>query len=244
MSRIWNSIKITPVNPSVVFSLKNKSFLTRKLAGLAVHYIIRSTYSKLTVNPRYHENSFVLNGLHSLVPKGSKVLDIGSAESDFPLYLHASGFEVIPFDQREYPLLPSVQGDAMKLDHYFQPSTFDAITVISTLEHIGIGAYGDVRNSVTYLSLIGLWKALLKPEGCMLITLPVTSGDTRREPGQWVVNLASFRESLLEANAITLLEKLVVERSSLPCGWEEVQVDTGVPFSLGVYMCAIHFTTK
>jgi hypothetical protein len=241
MSRIWNSIKITPVNPSVVFSLKNKSFLTRKLAGLAVNYIIKNTYSKLTVNPRYHENAFVLNSLHSLIPQGSKVLDIGSAESDFPLYLQASGFEVTPFDQREYPLLPSIRGDAMKLDHYFQPSSFDAITVISTIEHIGIGAYGDARNSVTYLSLIDLWKAILKPSGFMLITLPVTSGETRREPGQWVANLSSFRKSLAESHAIAVKEKLVVENDALACRWEEVAVNTGVDFNTGVYMCAVRF---
>jgi len=243
MSRIWNSIKITPVNPSVVFSLKNKSFITRKLAGLAVNYIIRNTYSKVTVNPRYHENSFVLNSLQTLIPKGSKVLDIGSAESDFPLYLHASGFAVTPFDQRIYPLLPSVQGDAMKLDHYFQPSSFDAITVISTIEHIGIGAYGDARNSVTYLSLINLWKTMLKPEGLMIITLPVASGETRRETGQWVVNLTSFRKSLTEAHGVTVIEKLVVESATLTCGWEEVPVNTGVAFNMGVYMCAFRFTT-
>jgi hypothetical protein len=241
MSKIWNSIKITPVNPSVVFSLKNKSFLTRKLAGIALHFIIRNTYSKLTVNPRFYENTFVLNNLHSLLPKGSKVLDIGSAESDFPLYLYASGFEVTPFDQREYPLLPSVQGDAMKLEEYFQPASFEAISVVSTIEHIGIGAYGDAKGSVTFISLINQWKGFLKSGGYLLLTLPVTSFETRREPGQWVVNLASFKNALAESSSIVISEKLVVENKALARGWEEIPVNAGSDFFMGVYMCTLQY---
>ena len=103
MSKVWDSIKVTPVNPSIVYSLRNKSFLNRKIAGLAIKYIIKRTYSKITINPRFFENTFILNNLNSLLPKGSKILDIGSAESDFPLYIYASGFEIIPFDQRVYP---------------------------------------------------------------------------------------------------------------------------------------------
>jgi len=241
LRNMWDSIKITPVNPSVVFALRNKSFLIRKIGGFAVQYLIRRTHSKVTLNPRYYENTFVLNTLNSLLPKGSKVLDIGSAESEFPLYLHASGFEVIPFDQRSYPFLPSVQGDALKLNTYFQEGMMDAITVISTIEHIGLGVYGDPLEKVTYLALIDQWKTLLKKGGYLFLTLPVTSMETRRESGQWVINLSSFKHTLEETNGAILGERLVIENPSLTHGWEECPVDGQRSFTTGVYMCTIQY---
>jgi hypothetical protein len=238
---MWDSIKITPVNPSVVFALRNKSFLTRKIGGFAVRYIIRFTHSKVTLNPRYYENTFVLNSLNTLLPKGSKVLDVGSAESEFPLYLHASGYKVIPFDQRKFPFLDSVQGDALKLNTYFPDGSMDAITVISTIEHIGLGVYGDTLEKVTYLSLLNQWKTLLKKGGILLLTLPVTAMESRREPGQWVVSLSSLKQTLKETQGVILGERLVIENPALAHGWEEFPVDGQRSFNTGVYMCTIQY---
>lgn len=244
MNSVWDSIKITPVNPSIVYSLRNKSFLTRKMAGFAVKYIIKKTYSKITVNPRFFENTFVLNIMNTRLNKGSKILDIGSAESDLPLYLHASGFAVIPFDQRNYPFLPSVRGDAIRLHDYFEPASFDAISVISTIEHIGLGSYGDHKSPVSYSYLIDQWKILLKPGGYMVMTLPVTSRDTRKEQGQWVKNIQETKKIMHNSRGKIISEKLVVENSGLSCAWEEISVDQPFEFITGVYMCAIQYHSE
>jgi len=184
--KVWNSLKITPVNNSIVYSLKNKSFLFRKIGGIALNYIIKNTYSRLTVNPRYYENAFVLDHLIARIKKNSKILDIGSAESEFPLYIFALGYDITAFDQREYPFVKSVKGDALALSSLFDPGSFDAITVISTIEHIGIGAYGDTKKAITYTTLLNDWKKVLKPGGLILLTLPVTSGTKRIEPVNWL----------------------------------------------------------
>lgn len=241
--RVWDSLKITPLNTSIVYSLKNKSFLVRKIGGIALKYIIKNTYSKLTVNPRYFENAFVIENLVSLVRKSSKILDIGSAESEFPLYVFALGYDITAFDQREYPFVKSVKGDALELSAGFDPGSFDAVTVISTIEHIGIGAYGDTKKPITYTTLLDNWKKVLKPAGLILLTLPVTSNTRRIEPGQLVENINSVKNLIGESNGKIIREKLIIENSSLSNGWEEIAVNSSLSFNIGVYMSVIQYNS-
>lgn len=239
--RVWDSLKITPLNTSIVYSLKNKSFFIRKAGGIALKYIIRNTYSKLTVNPRYYENAFVIDNVLSLVKKSSKILDIGSAESEFPLYIFALGYDVTAFDQREYPFVKSVKGDALALSSLFESASFDAITVISTIEHIGIGAYGDTKKPITYTTLLNNWKKVLKPGGLIVLTLPVTSKTKRIEPGQLVETVGSVKELIQASDGNIIKEKLIIENSSLSNGWEEVSSDSSLSFHMGVYMSVIQY---
>jgi hypothetical protein len=241
--KVWDSLKITPLNTSIVYSLKNKSFLVRKIGGIALKYIIKNTYSKLTVNPRYFENAFVIENLVTLVKKSSKILDIGSAESEFPLYIFALGYDITAFDQREYPFVKSVKGDALELSASFGPGSFDAITVISTIEHIGIGAYGDTKKPITYTTLLNGWKKVLNPGGLILLTLPVTSDTKRIEPGQLVENIDSVRTLIRQSNGNIIREKLIIENSSLSNGWEEVPMTSSVSFNTGVYMSVIQYNS-
>ncbi|MEI6437667.1 MAG: class I SAM-dependent methyltransferase [Candidatus Omnitrophota bacterium] len=99
------------------------------------------------INERVVETPFVISRLGRL-PKGSAVLDLGCTESVLPLYLAALGYEVTGTDFRVYPYeVPHFtfrQADIMKLP--FPDESFDAVTCISTLEHIGIGHYADPRH--------------------------------------------------------------------------------------------------
>lgn len=239
--KVWNSLKITPVNTSVVYALKNKSFLTRKLSGIALKYIIKNTFSKINLNPRYYENAFVYENVINLLKKGARILDIGSAESEVPLYFMAMGYDITAFDQREYPFSKSVQGDAHSLSSLFPAGNFQALTVISTIEHIGIGAYGDPKSNAGYLDLIAEWKKVIAPGGYLFLTLPVTSAEGRKEPGQWVENIENLKKMIPDTKGILLKEKLIRENPALSNGWEEIPASASVSFYTGVYMCIIQF---
>ncbi len=239
--KVWDSLKITPLNTSIVYALKSKSFFTRKLSGIALKYIIKNTYTKINLNPRYYENAFVLENILTLLAKGSKVLDIGSAESEFPLYLMAMGFDVTAFDQREYPFLKSVQGDAHSLSSLFPDHSFHALTVISTIEHIGIGAYGDPKSNAGFMDLLLEWKKVIASGGYLFLTLPVTSLSGRKEPGQWVENMNTMKKMIPDTQGTLIREKLVKENPALSYGWEEIALTTSEPFNTGVYMCIIQF---
>lgn len=238
---IWNSIKVTPVNTSVMFSYRPNSYLSRKLTGFAIKYILKNTCNHVVVNPRYFENVFILDQVNRLLTPPARLLDIGSAESELPLYLHASGFDITAFDQRDYPFVSSICGDAIKLMDYIDTHSFDAITAVSTIEHIGIGAYGDHVRTTTYSQLLNTWKQGLKEHGYIIITLPVTSETKRREKGQWVENLAQLKEIITGTSGIIKSEKLIVQNHSLPMQWEETEVGTDKKFSLGVYMASIQY---
>ncbi len=238
---MWDSIKITPVNSTIGYSLTRNTFFYRKLSGIAIKYILKKTFATLRVNARYHEQTFALHFLKKHIPDHASVLDIGSSESDFPLLLHASDYEVTAFDQRDYPFTRSVKGDASLLDTYFPSSQFDAITVISTIEHIGLGAYGDPQYETSYGKLIHTWKNLLKDQGVMILSLPVTSESLRKEKGQWVENIHTFRNMLKELPSQILDSRLVVYREELPQKWEVIPETAEITFHEGVYMAAIQF---
>jgi 2-polyprenyl-3-methyl-5-hydroxy-6-metoxy-1,4-benzoquinol methylase len=97
------------------------------------------------VNERVTEMPYVFQALSSLEP-GAKILDVGAAESVISLSLASLGYRVTALDPRpiplEHPLLEVVSGSIEEFD---RSDSFDAIICISTLEHIGLPAYGRHR---------------------------------------------------------------------------------------------------
>jgi hypothetical protein len=237
---MWDSIKITPLNSTIGYIHSNK-YWKRKLSGVAINYILKRTIGKIVVNARYHENTFSLNFCNKYLKKSSKIIDIGSSESDFPLMLHASDFKVMAFDQRDYPFIESRKGEAGQISSYFANNSFDAITAISTIEHIGLGVYGDNIFNTSYFDLINEWKKLLRNERYLVITLPVTSSEKRREKGQWVENIMSFKNTIHNASGSIIEEKLVIMNDALPYKWEIQSINAKKDYALGVYMAGIKF---
>ena len=94
--------------------------------------------------PRSREYDFVMNNIPS---KGNRILDVGSTGSLLPLKLAKKGYEVYAVDVREYqekhPNLTVVNTDIGNTP--FSDDFFDVITCVSTIEHIGFGAYGDPK---------------------------------------------------------------------------------------------------
>lgn len=93
---------------------------------------------------RGREYDFVMNNIPS---KGDRILDVGSTGSLLPLKLAKKGYDVYVIDVRRYhenhPNLTVVNTDIKNTS--FSDDFFDVITCISTIEHIGLGAYGDPK---------------------------------------------------------------------------------------------------
>ncbi|MDD5129562.1 MAG: class I SAM-dependent methyltransferase [Candidatus Omnitrophica bacterium] len=129
---------------------------------------------KALLNERIIEIPFAINAL-SGIPKTSKVLDLGCMESVLPLFLAGLGFQVTGFDFRQYPYrVPNfnfVQGSILELP--FEGEFFDAVTCVSTIEHIGIGFYSDPKDNLSS-DVKGILEAkrVLKLGGLLILTVP------------------------------------------------------------------------
>jgi SAM-dependent methyltransferase len=105
-------------------------------------------------------------------PKGA-ILDIGCAKSRLPYHLASWGYEVHGIDARPYRLThPSLHFHQTDLFSWQPGRTFDVVLMISTLEHFGLGRYGDQVLSDAErqaVQRIGEW---LTPGGQLIITVP------------------------------------------------------------------------
>jgi Methyltransferase domain len=94
------------------------------------------------VNERVAEIPYVFRGLGGVRP-GSAVLDVGAAESTVALSLAALGYHVTALDPRPYGLThPRLRSVVSTLEDWDADLTFAAVICLSTVEHIGLAAYG------------------------------------------------------------------------------------------------------
>ena len=120
---------------------------------------------------RGREYDFVMDNIHST---GTRILDVGSTGSPLPLKLAKKGYNVYSIDVRNYhekhPNLTVVNADIKNTP--FSDDFFDVITCVSTIEHIGLGAYGDPKYDVGGESAMGEFKRILKKHGRLILTTP------------------------------------------------------------------------
>lgn len=122
---------------------------------------------------RIIENPIIIRNLPSKV---SKILDVGSRYSHIPLEMASLGHEVYAFDIENYLFkhkkLKFVKGDIRNTE--FKDDFFDVVTIISTLEHVGMGetSYGDLEEKDGDITAMQeIWR-ILKPGGVILLTVP------------------------------------------------------------------------
>jgi len=134
------------------------------------------------VNERIVELPFAFGTLSRLTP-GARVLDVGGAESSFSLSAASLGYEVTVVDPRPLPFEhPSLTAVVARLDQWDPPrEPFDAAFFISTIEHIGLGAYGEGGSGAAGSPGAGRGAdrealesvaGLLSPEGFLVLTVP------------------------------------------------------------------------
>jgi hypothetical protein len=101
-------------------------------------------YEPLWVNERILEVPYVMGVLAELTAP-SRVLDFGACFSTLALSAASLGHHVTALDLRPYPLRhPNLTAVAVAGELWEGPDEpFDAIVALSTVEHLGLGAYGD-----------------------------------------------------------------------------------------------------
>jgi len=103
-----------------------------------------------------------------------RILDVGSVGSKLPVELASLGYEVYAMDIRKYtlkhPHMHFIRGDVTQAP--FCDNSFNSVTAISTVEHIGLGRYEDITDSKGDRKAIEEIRRILKKEGEALITIP------------------------------------------------------------------------
>jgi Caenorhabditis protein of unknown function, DUF268 len=127
-----------------------------------------------SVNERIVELPFAFGALLRLEPP-AKILDIGAAESTFSLSCASLGYRATAVDLHplpySHPNLESVVGRFEDWDP--GEDRFDAVFLISTIEHFGLGAYGEVvGTSDADRALIARLRDLLSDKGFLVLTTP------------------------------------------------------------------------
>jgi hypothetical protein len=135
------------------------------------------------VNERIVEMPFAMAALGRLSPP-ARILDIGSAESTFPLSAASLGYRVAAVDLRPLPYLhPNLESWAGRFEDWEPPAEpFDAAFLISTIEHVGVGAYGEVPYGSSEAgrgadrAMVERLRGLLVPGGLLVLTTPYGEG--------------------------------------------------------------------
>ncbi len=130
----------------------------------------------LAPSDRYVEYPFVTR---HLPPMPARVLDVGCSGSNFPLILSGLGYDTYAVDLRPYPILNKLsfknftftQADITATK--FKDGFFDAVTAISTVEHIGLaGRYGTIEQTDGDHRAVAEMSRIVKRGGRVLLTIP------------------------------------------------------------------------
>lgn len=123
------------------------------------------------VNERIAEVPHVFRALLRLDP-GARVLDVGAAESTVALSVASLGYDVTALDIRPYPFShPRLRTVVAAIEDWETDERFDAVVCLSTIEHIGIGAYGDeAKGARADLAAMRRMHELTKPDGLLVLT--------------------------------------------------------------------------
>jgi hypothetical protein len=131
------------------------------------------------VNERIVETPFAMAALGRL-EHGARVLDVGAAESTFSLSAASLGHEVTAIDPRPLGYShPNLANYRLLLEDWNVPSDpFAAAFLISTVQHVGLGASGErpygnrEHGAGADVDLLDRVRGLLAPDGLVILTVP------------------------------------------------------------------------
>ena len=156
-------------------------------------------------NERIFEKTFVLQSLVRLYESSNiTVLDVGAAESLLSYELASFNYSVTAIDIRPialfHPNLKFVKTDICK--PVLPPANFDCVIALSTLEHIGLGWYGDETGESYDLKAVQEISLLLKPEGSFILTVPY--GKKALTPVHRIYNQESLQKLIQDFNIVQI----------------------------------------
>jgi len=129
-----------------------------------------------SVNERILEQPFVFAALGDLAP-GTRVLDVGGAESTVALSLASLGYRVTVAEPQGYPFRhPNLTVHQGPVGTLAPEAPFDAVVLLSAIEHFGLGHYGrdgDAGGGTDAdVVAIGQVARMLAPGGRLVLTTP------------------------------------------------------------------------
>ena len=157
----------------------------------------------LGTTERIVEKSFVLQTLsHFYESNDIKILDIGACESLLSYELASLNYSVTAIDIRpislSHPNLKFVVSDIC--EPVFPKQSFDCIIALSTLEHIGLGWYGDKQIENHDFQAVKQINLLLKNDGLFILTVPY--GKKALTPVHRIYDCDSLQELLKDFKII------------------------------------------
>lgn len=123
--------------------------------------------------------------LLSHIGDAKDILDIGSADARYLNDLQANGARVACIDTRVFNAPPEVKivvGDAGDMPE-FESNSFDLITCVSVLDHVGLEAYGNHLDPLKLDRVIAEMHRVLKAKGRLLLTVPFGRDHVTTHPG-------------------------------------------------------------
>ncbi|MBU4376662.1 MAG: class I SAM-dependent methyltransferase [Candidatus Omnitrophica bacterium] len=106
---------------------------------------------------------------------GGEICDLGSAGSRLPLELASLGYRVVGVDHKPqhfvHPNLLYTIADILHLP--FADRTFDCVLLISTIEHIGLGAFSDPQHTDGDFKAMVEARRIVKDNGRVLVSFLV-----------------------------------------------------------------------
>lgn len=147
------------------------------------------------VNERIVEIPFVHRALAG-VPVGSTVLDVGGGESTVGLELASLGYRTTVLEPRGYPFRhPNLTVAPVYAEEYEPPGgPVDACVLLSTIEHLGVGAYSHEQDADLDLSVMRRLWDLVVPGGLLVLSTPF--GRAARDELQRTYDLDRLRRLL------------------------------------------------
>lgn len=181
------------------------------------------------VGDRHYEYAYTVDAIRRYSIPGKALLDVGSSGSFLPGILAALGCNVTCIDARDWkmswPGLEVKVHDLLSTNEGTLPaSSFDCISCISTVEHLGLGRYCDSTDVDGDIKGVAKLRELLKPGGVIILTLPYGRAEVAY-PAHRIYDRGRF-ESL--ARGMEVLDEAhfgPVEKPGLfrPCTVEEAE---------------------
>ena len=145
----------------------------------------------------------------AMLPAGARILDVGCVDGGvLDEYPTAYGHDARPVPDKWSGRM--CQGDIEFLPDL--ASTYDAVTCVSVLEHVGLGWYGDpVGDADKPGRVIAEMARVLKPGGWLLLTVPI--GLVMAKDGKPFARPIQPAEVVewIEAAGLTVCEQMIVQ---------------------------------
>lgn len=217
----YNEIEMYRRNKNVVFDAIEDWWINRicrKSLRVAAQLLRRGGEPAFT--ERLVEYPLLFHHL-DLDPRDSHLLDFGSVEDLLPMHLCALGYRVTGLDFRPYPFrherFDFIQADVLE----WQPpeGRFDAAISMSTVEHVGLGAYGDPAARDGDKIAVERLLASVRAGGRLLLTVP--AGRQTTTPTVRIYDAARLHELVPDPECVRFFAK-----SSRHGQWNEVGPET------------------